>query len=224
MFQESDAAMLHFFEKEAILIQLRLDIEALDSEKAELLQQRESYFRLRQELNNEIFIATHEKKRAQVSLQSILPRTTFSAYETLLSIVREDGVIGLDNLEFAHPNEAATNNHRFYVIVDTNMAEARIIKEIQSEELGAITVLSLQKLPMDDFMETDDSAVPPTVNRYSSNHEKLLSVKKHDEDMMDMNLMNAHVDARNVIASGFEGTNWYVLFTSFYYTNDKYNS
>ena len=146
-------------------------IEEKKRERLELLDSRKEQWRKCDELSEKVKEARENTQRSLADVRKSMPRATSMGLQALSNIVQQERlVIGeqyfgmlIDNMELVDPKfqsavEVAAQNALFHVIVDTDATAARLMKRLETERLGRVTFLPLNRLRIEhaDYPESAD--------------------------------------------------------------------
>ena len=165
-------------------------IEEKKRERLEVLDLRKEQWRICDELSEKVKEARESVQRSLSNVRKSMPRATAMGLQALDSIVLQERlVIGehyfgmlMENMELVDPKfqnavEVAAQNALFHVIVDTDATAARLMKRLESEKLGRVTFLPLNRLRIEHATYPESADVKPLLSqciKFKTNVEKAM--------------------------------------------------
>ncbi|GAX16037.1 structural maintenance of chromosome 3 [Fistulifera solaris] len=153
----------------ANLQQVTKSIEEKKSQKLQAHDARKEEYRKLEELHDVVREAREKHKQAVFDTRKTMPKATALGIEALSSIVEQEGLVQgkhyfgslMSNFTLQHSKyktavEIAAGNSLFHVIVDTDDTASRLMKRLESQKLGRVTFLPLNRLRVDDLVKVPD--------------------------------------------------------------------
>ncbi len=153
----------------ANLQQVTKSIEEKKSQKLQAHDTRKEEYRKLEELHDVVREAREKHKQAVFDTRKTMPKATALGIEALSSIVEQEGLVQgkhyfgslMSNFTLQHPKyktaiEIAAGNSLFHVIVDTDDTASLLMKRLESQKLGRVTFLPLNRLRVDDLVKVPD--------------------------------------------------------------------
>jgi len=162
--------------KQTLLKNLSTQLSKKSEERNKYAEDRSERWRALEELNDNISEEKENLARAQSDLRKAMPRNTALGLAALKDIVAKENTEGyygtvIDNFKlvddkFRTAVEVSCGNSLFHVIVDTDETAAKLMTKLETNKLGRVTFMPLDKLRYDkniSYPESND--VVPIIKR-----------------------------------------------------------
>eukprot|EP00771_Trimastix_marina_P001020 gnl/Trimastix_PCT/2064.p1 GENE.gnl/Trimastix_PCT/2064~~gnl/Trimastix_PCT/2064.p1 ORF type:complete len:1189 (+),score=483.16 gnl/Trimastix_PCT/2064:114-3680(+) len=160
-------------ERRALCDRLAPEMEDARRRRDEMIARRKEHWRHEAELDTAIEQAEHEQQKATKTLHTTIAKTLSAGLQGVRRIAQEQDIRGVygplielltTEEKFATAVEVTAGNSLFHVVVDTDETASRLLEALQTENVGRITFMPLNRLrakaPAFDAERYKEDAVP----------------------------------------------------------------
>lgn len=163
--------------KSQMLSSVTTNIDNKKREMNEFAEERKSYWRSLEDLEERIKEAGENVNRYASDLRKSMPHATAMGIDALKQIVTQENIpphsyLGpvVENLQLIDPKfqtvvEVAAQNALFHVIVDTDSTAATLMNHLERKKLGRVTFLPMNRLKNDVVKYPESEEILPLLSR-----------------------------------------------------------